>query len=59
MRHELLAELNAIDLWDRLFAETAEPSQIEKDACKARFFRRVQVTMQLLAISRSCSNLIH
>ena len=48
MLAELQAELKALDLWDRLYAERVDPSQIEKDAAKARFFRRVQV-IQLLA----------
>lgn len=59
MRDQLLAELNAIDLWDRFLAESEDPRQIEKDAGKARFFRRVQVTMQLLTLTGNSSVLIH
>jgi hypothetical protein len=43
----LEAELRAINLWDRLFAESEQPDMIAKDACTARFFRRVQVIVQL------------
>jgi hypothetical protein len=43
----LEAELRAINLWDRLFAESEQPDTIAKDACAARFFRRVQVIVQL------------
>ena len=49
----LEAELEAINLWDRLLAESLDPNQIEKDAGNARFFRRTQVTMQLLEILKS------
>jgi len=59
MRDQLLAELNAINLWDRLLAESENPSQIEKDAAKARFFRRLQLTMQLLSLSGNSSLLVH
>jgi hypothetical protein len=48
----LQAELAAIDLWDRLLAKTDEPSQMDLDAGKARFSRRVQVIEELLRISR-------
>jgi hypothetical protein len=44
---KLRAELNAMNLWDRLLAQDIEPRQIEKDAGRARWFRRPQV-MQLL-----------
>jgi hypothetical protein len=43
----LEAELRAINLWDRLFTESEQPDTIAKDACTARFFRRVQVIVQL------------
>jgi len=43
----LEAELRAINLWDQLFAESEQPDTIAKDACAARFFRRVQVIVQL------------
>jgi hypothetical protein len=36
----LEAELEAINLWDRLLAESLDPNQLEKDAGNARFFRR-------------------
>jgi hypothetical protein len=39
----LEAELRAINLWDRLFAESEQPDTIAKDACATRFFRRLQV----------------
>jgi hypothetical protein len=39
----LEAELRAINLWDQLFAESEQPDTI----AKARFFRRVQVIVQL------------
>jgi hypothetical protein len=45
---QLEAELDAMNLWDRLLAQNPEPSQIEKDAGRARWFRRFQV-VQLLS----------
>ena len=33
----LEAELRAINLWDRLFAESKQPDTLAKDACAARF----------------------
>ena len=59
MLAELQAELKALDLWDRLYAESVNPSQIEQDAAKARFFRRVQVSMELLALTEGGSALVH
>jgi hypothetical protein len=48
MKEEALkAELRALDLWDQLFTELQQPDQIDKDASAARFFRRVQVIVQL------------
>jgi hypothetical protein len=47
LRRKLRAELDAMNLWDRLLAQGTEPRQIEKDAGRARWFRRTQV-MQLL-----------
>jgi hypothetical protein len=41
------AELAALDLWDCLLAENDHPGQVEIDAGKARFFRRVQVIAEL------------
>jgi hypothetical protein len=47
-RVEILeAELNAIILWDRLYMQNPAPDSIERDACIARIFRRVQVVMEL------------
>jgi hypothetical protein len=43
----LEAELRAIDLWDRLSAECQQPGEMDKDASRARFFRRLQLIMQL------------
>jgi hypothetical protein len=48
----LEAELRAINLWDQLFAESEQPDTIAKDACAARFFRRVQVIVQLQLTGR-------
>jgi hypothetical protein len=33
----LQAELDAINLWDRLYVEIPQPDVIDKDACAARF----------------------
>jgi hypothetical protein len=41
------AELEALILWDRLYCENPAPDQIEKDACKTRMFRRVQLIAEL------------
>jgi hypothetical protein len=50
-RAELLkAELVAIDFWDRLYLETPEPSQIETDAARARFFRCAQIVYELMSL---------
>jgi len=47
-RVEILeAELNAIILWDRMYMQNPAPDSIERDACIARIFRRVQVVMEL------------
>jgi len=47
-RAEILeAELNAIILWDRMYMQNPAPDSIERDACIARIFRRVQVVMEL------------
>ena len=43
----LEAELDAIILWDRLYVDNPCPDLIEKDACIARTFRRVQVVAEL------------
>jgi hypothetical protein len=48
----LRAELNAINYWDTEFVENPEPSNIDRDACIARFFRRVQVLAELLALAK-------
>jgi hypothetical protein len=37
------AELAAHVLWDRLYVENPDSGQIDKDACIARIFRRVQL----------------
>jgi hypothetical protein len=44
---KLKAELEALILWDRLFTEDPAPERIDKDACFARIFRRVQVIAEL------------
>ena len=49
----LKAELAAIELWDRLFIETPEPNQIDKDAAKARFFRSVQIVHELIKLENT------
>ena len=46
----LKAELEAINLWDRLYLEDPEPSATEKDACLTRFFRRVQIAVELMRL---------
>ena len=47
-RAEILqAELNAIILWDRMYMQNPAPDSIEKDACIARIFRRVQIVTEL------------
>jgi hypothetical protein len=43
----LEAELEALALWDRLYLEIPTPDTIDKDACMARIFRRVQVIVEL------------
>jgi hypothetical protein len=40
---KLKAELQALILWDRLYMENPTPDRIDKDACFARLFQRVQV----------------
>ena len=47
MVEKLKAEMDAINLWDRMFADNPNPDDIDKDACTARLFRRVQVAAQL------------
>ena len=49
----LKAELEAINLWDRLYAEDPEPSAMEKDACVTRFFRRAQIAVELMNLAAS------
>jgi hypothetical protein len=44
----LRAELEAINLWDQLYAEDPEPSLIDKLACIARFFRRARIAVKLM-----------
>ncbi len=44
---QLRAELEAINLWDRLFVEMVEPSTIDTDACAARLLRRCQIAVEL------------
>jgi hypothetical protein len=41
------AELEAHILWDRMYADKPAPDQIDKDACIARMFRRVQLMVEL------------
>ena len=48
----LKAELDAINLWDRLYVEIHAPDAIEKVACFARIFRRVQVVAELHELAR-------
>jgi hypothetical protein len=43
----LKAELEAINLWDQLYVENPAPDAIERAACFARVFRRVQVVAEL------------
>ena len=52
----LKAELEAINLWDRLYAEDPEPSAILKDACVARFFRRAQIAVELMHLAESTNS---
>ena len=40
-------ELEAINLWDCLYAQDSDPSRIDEDACFARFFRRSQIAVEL------------
>ena len=49
----LEAELQAIDLWDRLFVESEEPAEIEKDASNVRSFRRVQIILRMEGLAGS------
>lgn len=47
-RAEILeAELNAIILWDWIYMQNPAPDSIERDACIARIFRRVQIVTEL------------
>jgi hypothetical protein len=48
----LRAELDAIIYWDSLYLEDPAPSVIDKDGFTARFFRRVQVLAELLALAK-------
>jgi hypothetical protein len=50
LMRRLRAELDAINLWDRLLAQNPEPSQIEKGAGRARWFRRPQGMQLLMSI---------
>ena len=43
----LRAELDAINLWDRLYVEMAEPTKADSDACAARLLRRCQIAVEL------------
>ena len=43
----LEAELQAIDLWGRLFVESHQPAEIEKDATNVRSFRRLQTILRM------------
>ena len=55
--HEALtAELEAIALWDRLFADNPRPDVIDKDACATRLFRRLQIVMELENLDREPGN---
>ena len=55
---ELLeAELQAIILWDRLYTDNPSPDLIEKDACIARTFRRVQVVAELKRLALRTSGI--
>jgi len=48
-RTELLAaELKAINLWDEMLADDPNPPQIDKDAAKVRFFRRLEIVNELM-----------
>jgi hypothetical protein len=44
---QLRTELDAINLWDRLYVELPEPSKIDRDACAARLLRRCQIAVEL------------
>jgi hypothetical protein len=44
---QLKPELDAINLWDLLYVEMAEPSKIDRDACAARLLRRCQIAVEL------------
>ena len=47
-RAEILeAELKAIILWDRMYMQNPAPDSIERDACIARIFRRIQIVTEL------------
>ena len=55
--HEALtAELEAIALWDRLFADNPKPDVIDKDACATRLFRRLQIVIELEHLDREPGN---
>ena len=43
----LKAEQEAMNLWDCLYVENPHPDGIDKDACLARIFRRVQLIAEL------------
>jgi hypothetical protein len=51
-RQLLTAELKAIDLWDGMLMENPRPDAIEKDASLARFFRRLEVVVELKKLAR-------
>jgi hypothetical protein len=44
-RTEVLeAELEAVNLWDRIYVDNPSPDSVEKDACIARILRTVRGT---------------
>jgi hypothetical protein len=49
----LKTELEAINLWDRLYWEDPEPSEMEKHACLTRVFRRAQIAVELMRLAGS------
>jgi hypothetical protein len=46
-RQLLTAELKAIDFWDGMLVNNPRPDAIEKDAGLARFFRRLEIIVEL------------
>jgi len=50
IKEELLAELRAIELWDKLFQEFRPTDELDKIAWVARGERRIEICIQLISM---------